>query len=78
MTVKLGFWARNLRIYLELTQKELAKLAKVSPRAVDLLEHNQPLPLDDKRKILKELYAMKVRRSWYDSSHYTKGANRVY
>jgi len=58
----LGFWARNLRIYLELSQKELAKLAKVSPKAVDLFESNQPLPLEDKRKILTELYARKANK----------------
>ena len=58
----LGFWARNLRTYLELTQKDLAKLAKVSPKAVDLFESNQPLPLDDKRKILTQLYMRKARR----------------
>lgn len=52
-------WAKNLRISLELTQKELAEIAKVPPKAVDLLEHNRPLPLDDKRKILTKLYALK-------------------
>jgi len=53
-------WARNLRINLELKQNELAKLAKVTPKAVDLLENNQPLPLGDKRKILAMLYAKKA------------------
>ena len=56
----LGFWARNLRIYLEIKPKELAKLADVHPKAVDLLEKNQPLPLADKRKILAALYAKKA------------------
>jgi len=56
----LGFLARNLRIYLDLSQREVAKLAKVSPKSVDLLEHNQPLTLDEKRKIMKELYLRKA------------------
>ena len=54
-----GYYVRSLRRHLELSQKELAKLAKVSPEAVDLFENNQPLPLDDKRKILSQLYARK-------------------
>ena len=58
----LGFLARNLRLYLDLSQKELAKIARVSPESVDLFEHNQPLPLDEKRKILKELYQRKARK----------------
>lgn len=56
----LGFYARSLRVYLGLSPKELAKLAKVSPKAVDLLECNQPLQLDDKRKIMAELYKRKA------------------
>ena len=56
----LGYYARNLRTYLELSPKELAKLAKVSTKAVDLLEHNQPLHGDDKRKIITELYKRKA------------------
>jgi len=51
---------KKLRLHLELSQKELAKLAKVSPKAVDLLEHNQPLPSDDRRKIITQLYAKKA------------------
>lgn len=62
--IMLGSWAKNLRIYLELSQKEVAKLAKVSLKSVDLFENNEPLPLDDKRKILRELYAEKVNKFW--------------
>ena len=58
----LGFYARNLRMHLELTQKELAKLAQVSSKAVDMLENNQPLPLEEKQKILTQLYAEKARK----------------
>ena len=60
LSIPLGFLARNLRIYLDLSQKEVAKLAKVSPNSVDLFEHNQPVPLDDRRRILKELYMRKA------------------
>ena len=56
----LGFYARSLRTYLELSPKELAKSARVSPKAVDLLERNQPLQPDDKLKIMAELYKRKV------------------
>ena len=54
-----GYYVRSLRRHLELSQKELAKLAKVTTKTVDLLENNQPLPLDDKREILSQLYAKK-------------------
>jgi len=57
-----GFWVRSLRTHLELSQKELAKLAKVSTKAVDLLEKGQALPLEEKRKILAQLYAEKARK----------------
>ena len=49
-------------MHLELTQKELAKLARVSSKAVDMFENNQPLPLEEKQKILTKLYAEKARR----------------
>jgi DNA-binding XRE family transcriptional regulator len=57
----LGFKARRLRIAEGITQRELADMAGVSVEAVDLFEHNLPLPLDDKRRILKELWAKKSR-----------------
>ena len=57
----LGFKARKLRISQLLTQKELAGMAGVSTEEVELLERNLPLPLDSKRKILKELWARKSR-----------------
>ncbi len=58
-----GYKVKNLRVSQGLTQRELAGIAKVSPKAVDLLEQDQPLPLDDKRKILTELYARKMSKS---------------
>ena len=58
----LGFKARKLRIAQHLTRQELADMAGVSLEAVDLFEHNLPLPLDNKRRILKELWAEKTKK----------------
>lgn len=55
-----GFKARRLRISQQLTQQELADMAGVSHEEVGLFEQNLPLPLDSKRKILKELWAKKA------------------
>jgi len=57
-----GSMARRLRISSHLSQRELADLAKVPREHVDLFEHNLPLPLDSKRRILKELWAIKVKK----------------
>jgi len=59
---KLGSEARRLRISLHITRPELAGMAGVSEEAVNLFEHNFPLPLDYKRRILKELWAEKVKK----------------
>ena len=56
----LGPWVRNLRIYLRLTQKEIARLAKVTPEDVNLLENNKPLSVDIKNRIIKELNNRRV------------------
>ena len=56
----LGPWVRNLRIYLKLTQKEIARLAKVTPEEVNLLENNKPLSFDIKNRILKELNNIRI------------------
>jgi transcriptional regulator with XRE-family HTH domain len=56
---QLGFKARKLRIAEHLTQQKLAEMAGVTREAVDLFEHNLPLPLDNKRRILRELWAKK-------------------
>ena len=56
-----GYYAKNLRNYLELSPKELAKIAKVSPKSIELLEHDEPLRLDDKRRIMAALYLIKAR-----------------
>ncbi len=55
----LGTMARRLRIAQLLTQQELAAIAGVSPEEVNSLEHNLPLCLDAKRKLLRELWARK-------------------
>ena len=56
----LGFKAKRLRISQRLTQRELANIAGVSQEEVELFEQNQPVPLDSRRKILKELWAKKA------------------
>ena len=53
----LGPWARSVRMALHLTRKELANLAGVSLEEIDLFEHNLPVRLDARRKLLKELWA---------------------
>ena len=58
----IGFKVRRLRISQLLTQQELANMAGVSLEEVDLFEHNLPLPLDAKRKILKKLLSIKARK----------------
>lgn len=54
----LGFKARKLRRSLRLTQQELANLAGVPTKEVILFEHNMPVQLDVKRKLLRELWAL--------------------
>ena len=56
----IGFKVRKLRVSRLLTQRELADMARVSQKDVSLLEHNLPVRLDAKRRILKELYARKA------------------
>lgn len=56
----LGSKSRSLRISLLLTQQELSSIAGVSQEEVDLFEHNLPVCLDAKRKLLKELWTMRT------------------
>jgi len=58
----IGFKARRLRITQRLTKRALADMAGVSPEEVDLFEHNLPVPLDARRRILKELWAGKAKK----------------
>jgi DNA-binding XRE family transcriptional regulator len=53
---------KRLRIANLLTQPELAELAGVPLVYVDMLERNLPVPMDSKRRIHKELWAIKVRK----------------
>lgn len=55
----LGFKARKLRIFLHIDKRELADATGVAMNTIDLFEHNLPIPLDEKRRILKELWARK-------------------
>ena len=56
----IGFEAASIRLSLQLTQQELADIAGVSKDELDFFEHNLPIPLDIKRRLLKELWARKV------------------
>jgi len=57
---KFGSDARKLRISLHISRRELADAAGVSEQAVNLFEHNLPVALDSKRRVLKELWAKKT------------------
>ena len=56
----LGYQALRLRVSLKLTQQKLASLADVAQEQVDLFENNLPVPLDTRRRLLKELLVMKT------------------
>jgi hypothetical protein len=58
----LGFKARRWRISENISQQEVADKAGVPVESVDLFEHNLPLPLDYKRRILKVLWSGKIKR----------------
>ena len=55
----LGFKARELRVYLRLTHRELASLAGVSPEEVALFERSLPVSLNVRRRVLSVLWARK-------------------
>ncbi len=57
-----GVKVKRLRISFLLTRQELAELAGVPQEHVELLERNFPVPLDSKRRIIKELWAIKARK----------------
>jgi transcriptional regulator with XRE-family HTH domain len=58
----MGSDARKLRLSLRISRQALAAAAGVPERAVNLFEHNLPVALDYKRRILKELWANKNRK----------------
>jgi DNA-binding XRE family transcriptional regulator len=60
--MSLGSLARAVRENLVITSQELGDLAGVSSEAVEAFENNQPVPLDARRKILKELWTLKKTR----------------
>jgi transcriptional regulator with XRE-family HTH domain len=59
-----GQKVKRLRVANLLTQQELAELAGVPLVHVDLLEQDLPLPLDSRRRILKELWGIKDRKRY--------------
>jgi transcriptional regulator with XRE-family HTH domain len=59
---KIGSDARKLRISLHISRREVADAAGVSEQAISLFEHNLPVALDYKRRILKELWAIKNKK----------------
>jgi transcriptional regulator with XRE-family HTH domain len=61
--VTLGQSARKVRLALNLTQQQVASLSGISREAVYHFEHNQPVVLEARRRILKELWAIKISRS---------------
>ena len=61
-TSTLGYKARKLRIAENFTQQEVADMAGVPVTSVDHFEHNLPVPLDHKRRVLKVLWAEKIKR----------------
>jgi transcriptional regulator with XRE-family HTH domain len=57
-----GAEVRRLRLFNLLNQQDLADMAGVPRGHVDMLEHNLPVPLDSKRRILRELWAIKIKK----------------
>lgn len=64
----IGFKAVSLRISLQLTQQELADIAGVSKDDVDSFEHNLPMPLETKQKLLRGLFVEKSKVARTDIS----------
>ena len=58
----IGTRAKRLRIAAHLTQRALAQRAGVSEEEVYLYEHDMPVRLDCRRRILKELWARKAEK----------------
>jgi hypothetical protein len=57
--VSAGVKARQQRIANLLSRRELAELAGIPVEHVNLFEHDLPVPLDSRRRIMKELWARK-------------------
>ena len=58
----LGGSARKVRLSLGLSQQKLADMTGVSRESVNRYENSLPVCLDIRRKILKELFAIKIAR----------------
>jgi len=58
----IGSQVKKLRVSGRMTRRQLAAAAGVSTEEVYLFEQNLPVPLDSKRKMLKELWARKVKK----------------
>ncbi len=58
----MGFKLRRLRLACLMTRNQLAEMAGVSAEDIDIFEHNMPLPLDTRRKILQQLLALYNKR----------------
>jgi transcriptional regulator with XRE-family HTH domain len=54
--------ARRLRISNHLSQRELADLVGIPLEQISLFEQDLPLPLDSRRRILKELWTRKSKK----------------
>ena len=59
-TSTLGPWVRYFRLYLRITRKEIARLAKVNIKDIVHLENNEPLSTEIRARILEELYKIRV------------------
>jgi hypothetical protein len=57
--VSRGDKARRQRIASLLTRQQLAELAGIPVEHVNLFERDLPVPLDSRRRIMKELWARK-------------------
>jgi DNA-binding XRE family transcriptional regulator len=57
-----GEEAKRLRLACLLTQQKVAEMAGIPRQQVDLLEHNYPVPLDSKRRVFRELWALKIKK----------------
>jgi transcriptional regulator with XRE-family HTH domain len=58
----LGDSARKVRLALGLSQQQLADMTGITKDAVYQYEHSLPVTLDSRRRILKELWAIKTAR----------------
>ena len=57
--ISYGDKVRKLRRSMNLTRQQVADMAHVSREEVSLFEQNQPVKLDVRRRILKELWAIR-------------------